>query len=1286
MVAVKTILLVEDDQVASTMYQSRLEREGFHVETAPDGLTALKTLMKLTVDLVILDLILPKLDGANVLKRMRVTPPLRNVPVIVLSNAASTELDEDAMLTSPTRRLHKTDCPFSLLMQTIQELFEVTSAQTTQAEPAAAGGAALASGNGQPKPGGDKTAVYSRSPKRSEFLKAVLQKIPEIREHCCAYIRAPGSPANIPHLVELHQRANWVRTSAEDFGCTRIAMLARALEALLSEIKVKPSVITPSILQTIAQAVDCLALLLKSDEVDLARPMARAKILAVDDDPVCSMVAVNSLRRANYDAEAINDPVAALQKLQTTSVDAVLLDISMPGITGFELCEKVRRLPHCKTIPVIFITSYSNFDNRKQSVLSGGQDFITKPIFPLELALKTTLHLLKAQVQHPILHNVTPEPGTAGTRTTSLPEVEKPDPSVLRAAGSRFTQSEPAIPIPSAATHSLEMRAETSAAFTPEARAAASPGTARSSTMESPVSMPPQTAPSVPNEPRMHAEAQNETTPVPPARPPPGEERPARSSRGETEPAGLPDERSKLQIKLAAEQQAAAKQRQDFVAFQRELHENAAALEKARVELQQQTAGLTGTAAAAQQAQNALREKESLCSRLEQELAGLRTGRDELQARLAVAEKTAARVQHDFEALRKQAHSDATLLAKARVDLQGQSARLNTASAAAEQARKALQEKEARCSQLQQELTGLRESATSLAQARAELQQQSGKLNAATATAAKAEETLRETEARCGRLEEAMADLHDVRSELQLKLSAERQVSAKLRHDFEALETVLRDNTAALEKARLDLQDQGTKLQAATDAAGQAGKALQQNQARCQELERELAGAVAGRSELEGKLADEQQAFARLRQEFGALQKQQQDSTGAFNQARADFQQASEKLRALTAEADQTQKQLQETETRRSQLEQDLAGVVAGRSELEGKLADEQQASARLRQEFETLQKQQQDSTAALDQARADLQQASEKLRVLKAEADQTQKQLQETETRRSQLEQDLAGAVADRSELEGKLADEQQASARLRQEFEALQKQQQDSTTALNQARADLQQQSAERTRLESELQRQQESATASTSQTQAALSEQEARCGQLTQELTGLRQEHQETQARLAAEQETAAKSRQDSVVLQQQLNESMAALEQTRTELQQQKTERARWETERRNLAAANETLNLELTRFREQVESVKAYPVLDAPTETRAQAFRLTAPDAGTVLLVGDFTGWQKEPVPMKPGVDGVWSATVNLPPGTYLYMFVVDGEWREDPACAQRVPNEFGGQNMVRQVV
>jgi len=77
-----------------------------------------------------------------------------------------------------------------------------------------------------------------------------------------------------------------------------------------------------------------------------------------------------------------------------------LLDIDMPKLTGFEVCEKLRALPHYKTTPVIFVTAHSNFGNRTQGVLSGGNYFITKPVDPLELALKVTIHLFKAQVQH----------------------------------------------------------------------------------------------------------------------------------------------------------------------------------------------------------------------------------------------------------------------------------------------------------------------------------------------------------------------------------------------------------------------------------------------------------------------------------------------------------------------------------------------------------------------------------------------------------------------------------------------------------------------------------------------------------------------------------------------------------------------------------------------------------------------------------------------------------------------------------------------------------------------
>ena len=82
--------------------------------------------------------------------------------------------------------------------------------------------------------------------------------------------------------------------------------------------------------------------------------------------------------------------------------------------------------------------------------------------------------------------------------------------------------------------------------------------------------------------------------------------------------------------------------------------------------------------------------------------------------------------------------------------------------------------------------------------------------------------------------------------------------------------------------------------------------------------------------------------------------------------------------------------------------------------------------------------------------------------------------------------------------------------------------------------------------------------------------------------------------------------------------------------------------------------------------------------------RNETFHFTDSNAMSVLLVGDFTHWQQQPIAMQKGANGVWSATVDLPPGKHSYRFIVDAEWRDDPECTVRVPNPFGGHDMVRE--
>jgi 1,4-alpha-glucan branching enzyme len=83
--------------------------------------------------------------------------------------------------------------------------------------------------------------------------------------------------------------------------------------------------------------------------------------------------------------------------------------------------------------------------------------------------------------------------------------------------------------------------------------------------------------------------------------------------------------------------------------------------------------------------------------------------------------------------------------------------------------------------------------------------------------------------------------------------------------------------------------------------------------------------------------------------------------------------------------------------------------------------------------------------------------------------------------------------------------------------------------------------------------------------------------------------------------------------------------------------------------------------------------------------KTQTFRYFAPAATSVLLVGDFTEWQQKALVLEKDKEGFWSTTLKLPTGKHSYLYIVDGQWCEDPECTTRVLNPFGGSDMVREV-
>ena len=89
---------------------------------------------------------------------------------------------------------------------------------------------------------------------------------------------------------------------------------------------------------------------------------------------------------------------------------------------------------------------------------------------------------------------------------------------------------------------------------------------------------------------------------------------------------------------------------------------------------------------------------------------------------------------------------------------------------------------------------------------------------------------------------------------------------------------------------------------------------------------------------------------------------------------------------------------------------------------------------------------------------------------------------------------------------------------------------------------------------------------------------------------------------------------------------------------------------------------------------------------AGSQSEPVRFEFTHLTASTVCVVGTFNNWQPKVKPMHSMGDGRWLLEMVLPPGTYEYCLVVDGQWITDPLVNETVSNSFGGRNSILKVV
>lgn len=117
-------------------------------------------------------------------------------------------------------------------------------------------------------------------------------------------------------------------------------------------------------------------------------------ILLVDDDPQNLYLMVEVLEAEGYQTQQAASGREALDAIAENPPQLILLDVMMPDINGFEVCEKIRQNPYTATIPIIFLTALSDDDAYLKSVEVMGDDYLTKPI-QIDLVLKKIARTLK---------------------------------------------------------------------------------------------------------------------------------------------------------------------------------------------------------------------------------------------------------------------------------------------------------------------------------------------------------------------------------------------------------------------------------------------------------------------------------------------------------------------------------------------------------------------------------------------------------------------------------------------------------------------------------------------------------------------------------------------------------------------------------------------------------------------------------------------------------------------------------------------------------------------------
>lgn len=368
----KRILLVIDDKLLLKLYQEKIEENGFLVFSARDMGKAAQLLAEKKPDLVLLDVVFQEGNPFEFLEALRADIENEKLPVLILPNLLG-QVSNEAVQGGATRAIPHGQNPIASIIDAIRGSFGMAGLSASAAMQIS-------------KPDDFwADAIFANA----------IDSINRMR-HCL-----PGVAATPPELAALHELWNLAHAFAQKTALLPyrpLAQIAGSLDMLMHDLNQTQGQLNPSTIRTVGQALDFLASIAKPECLSRLSDPAEASLLVVDDEDGARQFITSALQLAGLKNECAESPSRALEKLNSSQVSLIFLDVGLPEMNGFELCTKVRAIEQYKTTPIVFLTGMATFQNKAKASLSGGNDFIGKPFNLPELGVKALMWLCREQL------------------------------------------------------------------------------------------------------------------------------------------------------------------------------------------------------------------------------------------------------------------------------------------------------------------------------------------------------------------------------------------------------------------------------------------------------------------------------------------------------------------------------------------------------------------------------------------------------------------------------------------------------------------------------------------------------------------------------------------------------------------------------------------------------------------------------------------------------------------------------------------------------------------------